>query len=108
MNVTKRFPTWIYGLVLGVILFGALLPLISVFVASGIADAAGCQLDEGGAHACVIGGADWGDALLTMFVLGWLMFATLPLGALAFLAWLAAFVVHRIAWRRRQRAVAEV
>lgn len=105
-NGAKRFPTRTYCVVLGLIALVAVSPLISVLVASGIAESAGCRLDEGGAHPCLIGGADWGEALSTMFVLGWLMFATLPFGGVAFLVWLAAFVTHRIRWRNRQRAVA--
>lgn len=105
-TAAKRFPTWTYFVVLALIAVAALSPLISVLIASGIANAAGCQLDEGGAHPCLIGGTDWGDALLTMFVLGWLMLATLPLGALAFIGWLATLVLHRMRWRNPQGALA--
>jgi hypothetical protein len=52
-------------------------PLASAFLASWIADAHGCLLNEGGHNRCIIGGSDWGNALYTMFVLGWLMLLTI-------------------------------
>lgn len=93
-----------YVVVFAVITLFALAPIISMLIASGIANANGCMLDEGSAHPCVIGGTDWADTLYTMFVLCWLMFATLPLGALAFLGCLIALFVHRRRWKRKQLA----
>ena len=103
-EITKKFPTWIYALVLGIIFLGAIAPLVSVFVASGIAENYGCALDEGGTHPCMIGGTDRGELLNVMFVLGWLMLLTMPAGAIAFLIWLIALVLHRRQWRRRMKA----
>jgi hypothetical protein len=50
----------------------------------------------------MIGGSDWGPALYTMFVLGWFMLATVPIGAFALAAWLLVIVVHYLVWRRRR------
>jgi hypothetical protein len=47
-----------------------------------------------------------GETLYTMFVLGWLMFATLPAGALAGLLWLFILVFHLLARRKKQAAIA--
>ena len=69
-------------------------PLISVLIASSIAEAHGCMLDEGSVHPCVINGTDYGETLLTMAVLGWLMMFTLPVGAVALLVWLVVLIVH--------------
>ncbi|HEV7253941.1 MAG TPA: hypothetical protein VGN97_12715 [Mesorhizobium sp.] len=75
---------------LALILLFAILPILSVLASIAIADAAGCRLDEGGIYPCPIFGSDWGATLGTMFVLGWLAFLTLPIGALALAAWLVA------------------
>ena len=99
-----RFPWWVYGLLLAVILLFALAPVISVFVASWLAEANGCVLNEGDSHPCLIGGADWGGTLYTLFVLGWFALATLPLGGGALIVWLTILIIHRIAWGRMQKA----
>jgi hypothetical protein len=83
----------------GVIVLWMLLPMISVFTASAIAEASGCNLDEGSAHECMVSGTDIGETLYTMFVLGWLFFLTVPTGLVA----LVLFTV--IVWIKRIRSV---
>ena|ERR1017187_4597701 len=100
---SRKFPWVIYLIILGVILAIALAPVGSVILSSWIANAHGCQLDEGGTHPCVIGGTDYGTTLNTMFVLGWLMLLTLPVGALGALVWVLVLVIHRARWRRQGR-----
>ncbi len=95
----KGFPTRTYLLVLGLIGLIALAPLFSVFIAGGIANAAGCAVDEGSSHPCIIAGTDWGETLYTMFVLGWFMLFTIPLGAMASMAWLITLIIHRGRWK---------
>jgi hypothetical protein len=58
-------------------------------------------VDEGSVHPCVIGGKDYGQLLYTLGVMGWLMLITLPLGTLAFVAWLIVLLLHRANWRKR-------
>ena len=99
----QRFPWIVYAVVLLLILCVTLAPLISVVIASAIAEAHGCTLNEGGAHPCVINGVDYGETLVTMFVLGWLMLVTIPGGAIACLIWGVILAAHFIAWRRRGR-----
>ncbi|ODT80726.1 MAG: hypothetical protein ABS76_14740 [Pelagibacterium sp. SCN 64-44] len=99
-----RFPYWAYGLALAVILLFALAPLISVYVASAIAEAHHCPLNEGSVNSCLVGGMDLGPLLYTLFVLGWFMLATLPLGGGALLVWLASLIIHRIGWGQMQKA----
>lgn len=98
----RGFPWPIYVLALAVILVLALSPLISVAIAGWIAESHGCVLNEGDIHPCVVNGTDMGGTLYTMFVLGWFMLATLPLGAIAVLVLLALFVIHLLLWRRRR------
>jgi heme exporter protein D len=98
-----RFPWWAYGLFLAVIALFAFAPVLSVLAATFIADSNGCYVNEGGINPCMIGGADWGQTLYTLFVLGWFMLATIPLGGAAFFVWLATLIIHRIAWGQMQK-----
>jgi len=68
-----------------------------------IANANGCKVDEGSMHPCVINGKDYGQMLYTLGVMGWFMLLTLPAGALAFGVWLVVLLLHRAAWRKRNR-----
>lgn len=74
----------------GLFTFG---PLLGVLLASWVAGANGCRLDEAGTYPCVVAGVDMGGLLSFLFVLGWLMLVTLPagavLGVLGLVLWLA-------------------
>lgn len=74
-------------------------PLISAVLASVIASANGCALNEGATSSCIIAGADRGPMLYTMFVMGWMMLFTLPVGFTALIIWAIAAVI--IVRRRR-------
>jgi hypothetical protein len=89
-----------------VIVLWMLLPMISVFTASAIAEASGCSLDEGSAHPCMVSGTDIGETLYTMFVLGWLFFLTVPTGLVALVLFTVAVLLAARA--RRKRAIAQV
>jgi hypothetical protein len=70
-----------------VLLLVGVAPIALAALASWIAEANGCQLNEGMANSCLIGGSDWGSALYTMFVAGWLFLVTMlliPVGLIAF------------------------
>jgi hypothetical protein len=99
-----KFPWLIYWLLLVVILAFALAPVFSVLLAGFLAETNGCMLNEGDINPCIIGGADWGSTLYTLFVLGWFALATLPLGGGALIVWLVILIIHRIAWGRMQKA----
>lgn len=73
-------------------------PMASALLASAIADAAGCALNEAGRQSCIIGGRDWGAALYTMFVAGWLFFVTMLLIPVGLIILVIGGIVH---WRRR-------
>jgi hypothetical protein len=94
---------WLGVAFIVIVLFAAS-PLLLALLASGIAGALGCSLNEGGASPCLFMGTDIGETLVVMFVLGWFAFWTLPLGALALVAWLVVgCVVTLLGWRRRRR-----
>ena len=100
----RKFPWLIYWIVLVLIGLVTLAPVASVVACSMIANAAGCHVDEGSVHPCVINGHDYGETLYTLGMMGWFMLITLPAGALAFVVWLIALLLHRGAWRKRALA----
>lgn len=100
----RRFPWWVYWVLLALILVVALLPVISVVIAGSIAEANGCTLHEGFSNPCIVNGSDMGETLYALGVMGWFMIATIPLGGMAIMAWLVILVIHRIVWGRRQVA----
>lgn len=99
----RRFPWWVYWLLLALILVIAALPVISVAIAGWIAEANGCVLHEGFSNPCVVNGEDIGDTLYTLGVMGWFMLATIPLGFGALVVWLVVLVAHRLYWGHRRR-----
>jgi hypothetical protein len=105
MNVPRSTVFWWLSLSFVLIVLVAGAPLISAFIAGGIANALGCTLNEGGVSPCPFMGTDIGETLVVMFVLGWLAFVTLPFGGMALAVWLVvACVVGFIGWRRRRAA----
>jgi hypothetical protein len=98
-----RFPWRRYVGFALLILLLALLPVISVAIAATLANLNGCALDEGSVHPCLIAGADWGETLYTLSVLGWLGLATIPFGIAGLGMLLVALLVHRFTWRRARR-----
>ncbi|MET0438115.1 MAG: hypothetical protein ABW043_11540 [Devosia sp.] len=98
-----KFAWWAYWLFLAVIALFAFAPVISVLVASSIAESNGCNLNEGSINPCLVAGSDMGPTIYTLFVLGWFAIATIPLGGAAFFVWLATLIIHRIAWGQMQK-----
>jgi hypothetical protein len=105
MTFLRRSPAFFWLFVSFVLIFlVAAAPLISAFIAGGIASALGCTLNEGGVSPCPFMGTDIGETLVVMFVLGWLALVTLPYGAIALAVWfVAACAVAFVAWRRRRQ-----
>ena len=101
LPVRKSFPWLLYWIVLALIVLIAFSPIASVIACSWIANVAGCKVDEGSVHPCIINGKDYGHMLYTLGVLGWLMLVTIPGGAIAFAAWLVTLIIHRSAWHKR-------
>ena len=88
----------------GIIVLWMILPILSVFAASMIANAAECQLDEGGVHPCVVFGKDVGESLYSMFVMGWFTFLTVPSGLAALAVLLVVVIVDAVRKRASQGA----
>lgn len=92
----------IAALIFATLIFVGLLPVFSVLIAGITANAAGCALDEGSVHACVILGTDLGPLLYTMGVLGWLGLITLPIAALGALGLIITGIIATIQRLRRR------
>lgn len=92
MSRRRSAPTWL-GLSLALIAFFAIAPLLGAIAAGEFGTSMGCRVDEAGFHPCAVLGYDVGTILGVMFVGGWFVFFTLPLGAVAALVWLAVAVV---------------
>lgn len=94
---------WMYLLLLILIIGFALLPLIGAIGASAIGSMADCRVDEAGSYPCIILGTDIGGALSLFFVMGWLMFATMPIAGVLFVVWLVVAAIHALRRRSRHR-----
>ena len=74
----------------------ALAPIVSVLLASAIASANGCEINEGTVNACNVFGTDAGATLYAMFVAGWYIFLTFPVSALLLAIWAVATALWRV------------
>ena len=99
----RKFPWWIYWLLLVVIIVFMISPIIPVSISSSIAEQHGCVVHEGFATPCIVDGKDIGEDLYTMGMMGWFFLATAPIGLGALLIWLVGTVVHRILWGRARK-----
>ena len=79
----------------GVIVLWTFLPMVPVVVASVIASACGCKLDEGSAHTCIVLGKDIGGVLYSMGVMGWFSLLTVPSGFLALVVFTVMIIKER-------------
>ena len=93
-------PIWL-GLSLALIVVFAIMPLVIAIAAGMFGASMGCRVDEAGFYPCPVLGQDVGAALGLMFVSGWFVFFTLPLGAIAAMVWLAVAVVIFIRRKRK-------
>jgi hypothetical protein len=88
---------------MAVLLLICLLPLMSMAVAEFIAQVYGCKLDLAGVHPCVVGGSDIGQTLLTLGMMGYFLFVTMPAVVAVIAAWI---IVELIRWVRVRSAPA--
>jgi len=86
-----------------ILLFGGY-PIASAFLASLVANAAGCRLDESQSHSCIIWGFDYGERLYGMAMSSWLMLFTLPAAELAIFVWAVVLAIHLMRRRLRRSA----
>lgn len=88
---------------MAVLLFLCLLPMMSMAVAEFIAQVYGCKLDLASVHPCMVGGSDIGETLLTLGMMGYFLFATMPGVVAIVVVWV---VVELIRWVRVPSAAA--
>jgi len=85
-----------YVFVLACLGLFAVAPLLCALAAGWVANLAGCPLDEGDVHPCLILGWDAGPILYQLGVLGWFMLATIPVGTALMLAVSLVLVVQLV------------
>ena len=76
----------------------AVSPLILVGLVDLIASLSGCDVNEGGIQPCMVAGVDIGGILYSLFMSGWYLFITFPIGAVLFigsLIWMARIYLNR-------------
>ena len=69
------------------------LPFAAVLSAGLFATAFGCVANEAGAHPCVVGGVDFGEAIYVGGVSGWFMLVTWPFMLITLVVWFALAAV---------------
>jgi len=88
---------------MAVLLFLCLLPMMSMAVAEFIAQLYGCKLDLASVHPCIVGGSDIGETLLTLGMMGYFLFATMPGVVAIVVVWV---IIELIRWVRVRSAAA--
>lgn len=95
MTLTFLKNKWLWGY--GVVLIGAVAPILAMMIGVLLAGLFGCDaggLNEGSAPDC-----PGGDIVYMLFVSSWYVLVTLPLGALALVV---LGLVHLTVWYRRR------
>ena len=81
-------------------------PLLVTTIAGSVAQAAGCQLDEGSIHPCIINGVDYGETLYSLGMTAWFMFFSAPVAAGLLVFYLLALgVITLVRTLRKQKAI---
>jgi hypothetical protein len=96
----RRFPWWIYWLLLGLIAIFALWPFAPVMLAENIVSAHGCRLEGSSVQPCMINGKDEGVTLYNLSMMAWFILLTLPVGFCLAVGWSIVLLVHRSAWKK--------
>jgi hypothetical protein len=73
-----------------------LAPVAGTLLAMAVAKVYGCTLHEGHTNPCIIAGSDRGNLLYNLAMWGWLMLATVPIGAALILIWIVTEIVRRM------------
>jgi hypothetical protein len=95
----KRSMIW----ALAIILTLGGLPLVSMLLALGFADAFDCGINEGSVQPCIVFGHDFGGLLYPMALSGWFAMFTIPLAGLALIVWLIVLIVLFFFFKHRRR-----
>ncbi len=94
----------VFRALMAILLLACLLPLISMALAETIAQIYGCQLDLASVHPCIVGGKDIGETLLTLGMMGWFLFATMPGVVAVIVVWIVVELIRWVSARRSQPA----
>jgi hypothetical protein len=81
----------------------AVLPLLALMLSGVLAVITGCSINEGTVNTCQLGPVDIGSLLYTLFVSGWLIFISFPLGALGCGIGVLVLVVQLVSNRQQNR-----
>lgn len=100
----KIAPILINLLILAIIGLICAAPFLLTSVAGTIASQAGCQLDEGSIHPCIINGQDYGETLYSMGMSFWFTFISIPTAIVLLVIYLVVLAVIWIARRRGRSA----
>jgi hypothetical protein len=100
MNGRRSASIWLWSSLALIVMF-AILPLVGAIAAGMLGASMGCRVDEAGFYPCPVLGYDVGTLLGVLFVSGWFVFLTAPVGAIAALIWLAFAVAILIRQARR-------
>jgi hypothetical protein len=90
----------LFRILMGVLILLAALPALSMVAAETIARIYGCALDLAAPKPCMVGGEDIGQGLFTLGMMGWFLFATMPVLVTLVLAWILTELVYRHVHRR--------
>jgi hypothetical protein len=83
----------------------AIHPILVSMLAGYVARSAGCHLDEGGVHPCVIAGRDYGALLYDMGTYLWAIMFSFFAAEAALVILLATYVVRRLLRKRGKKTV---
>ena len=85
-------------------------PVLATAAAGTVASSAGCDLDEGSIHPCLINGTDYGETLYTLGMMAWFTFFSVPLAVGLLAVYLIVIAVISIVrfLRKRKNASSEM
>ena len=98
----KLLPIVINLLIIACITLICVAPILSTALAGNIASSAGCELDEGSVHPCLINGQDYGEVLYSLGMMAWYTFMSVPLGIGLFLVYLLVILIIFLVRRSRR------
>lgn len=99
--------TWIiHAIIILIIAAIGAAPWIAVAYAGSVAEANGCELNEGSINPCNVDGVDRGQELYTYGMMGWIGLATCPLALAAIALYLLVLLVVWLVRRNRSAAKA--
>ena len=99
----RRFGMLWYWLTLLLIGLFSISPMFLFIAGAVIAGDHGCAINEGNTSPCMIDGQDWAQTLQFFGLSPLYLIATFPLAIVFFVVWLVVLLIHRGAFKRRER-----